>query len=72
MSYSSAQGGNQQRQKYMGEIVKAAWNLSRFILSHPTSERWGISWWFQRKVIQVLILGGGVARWETIAVLAAI
>jgi len=49
---------NQQRQEYMGEVIRAAWNLSRSILIHATNERWGCSWWFQSKVIQVLILGG--------------
>jgi len=51
---------NQQRQEYLGEVIRAAWNLSRSILIHPTNERWGFSWWFQNKVIQVLILGGEV------------
>jgi len=41
----------------MGEVIRAAWNLSRSIVIHPTNERWGCSWWFQNKVIQVLILG---------------
>jgi len=51
---------NQQRQEYMGEAIKTAWNLSRSILSHPTNDRRGSSWWFQRKAVQVLILGGGM------------
>jgi len=51
---------SQQRQEYMGEILKAAWKMSRSILSHPTNERWGHSWCFQGKIIQLLILGGEV------------
>jgi len=51
---------NQQRQEYMGEVIRAARNLSRSILSHPINERLGSSWWFQSKVVLVLILGGEV------------
>jgi len=51
---------NQQRQEYMGEVIRAAWSLSRSVMSHPTNERWGCSWWFQSKVVQASMLGGEV------------
>jgi len=48
---------NKEGQEYIWE---ENYKSSRSILSHPTNERWGNSWCFQRKTIQVLILGGEV------------